>query len=433
MTRAFVIADDLTGAADTGLAFWMTGLSVTVLPDAQTGYAASTGDADVLALSTETRNTVDEASARATLRRVAERHLPLPLKPSTLVYKKIDSTLRGWVGAEVGALLDAMPGYVAWVVPAYPRQGRRVRGGVCTVQGVPLHETEFARDVKEMDGHSYLPAILERQVGERVAFVDAEAIRVGEEFASPASIAQSAAAAMRAAESRVVLFDAESNAAIDAVAEAGWKSGGAILWVGSAGLAKLLVAEMTRDDADEWEESRSRVPASDTPVVFVVGSQSIVAREQMAALTAAVTVRELVFAPNGEALPGGEEAAGNEQDMSAPLLLRLTPTVGPEDMLHAHRIAVADEFGRAAAETIQRVGSERILLTGGDTAAATLRHLGVVSLEMIAEVDDGIPFLRLRGGTADGAFVVTKAGGFGSPDSLLLAFALLSGEMEVVS
>src|SRR5688572_26448904 len=100
--KAYVIADDLTGAADTGLAFWKAGLSVVIVPDAAEATAA---DAEVVVLSTETRNLSSPKAAREAIRGMAERCLSHCADGSSLLlYKKIDSTLRGWVGAEISAL-----------------------------------------------------------------------------------------------------------------------------------------------------------------------------------------------------------------------------------------------------------------------------------------------------------------------------------------
>ncbi len=75
-----------------------------------------------------------------------------------LIYKKTDSTLRGNIGAELSALPEGRIHYV----PAYPGLRRTVRGGVLYVDGVPVHETAFARDpldpVKESDIRRLLEA-----------------------------------------------------------------------------------------------------------------------------------------------------------------------------------------------------------------------------------------------------------------------------------
>jgi DNA-binding transcriptional regulator YiaG len=163
MVRALVIADDLTGAGDAGLAFRKQGLSVWVSLAARGGEHGAAPDA--LVLSTGTRNR-SESDAGAVLRGLAERVAqtledPAPGSTPPLVYKKIDSTLRGWVGTEIKALLDHVPVPAAWVVPSYPKQGRRLEGGVYTVHGRPLHETEFAKEVCPVPADSRVQTLLD--------------------------------------------------------------------------------------------------------------------------------------------------------------------------------------------------------------------------------------------------------------------------------
>ncbi len=67
--------------------------------------------------------------------------------PQWLV-KKIDSTLRGNVGAEVAAMLQACKASAAIIAPAFPAAGRITRNGQCFVHERLLTDTEFASDPK---------------------------------------------------------------------------------------------------------------------------------------------------------------------------------------------------------------------------------------------------------------------------------------------
>ena len=89
--QCLLIADDLTGACDAGVQFALHGLRVRVPLSPADRY----GQTDVLAISTESRDTGLGAFHEA-LGRLS------PLRPGIL-FKKIDSTLRGNVGPEVAA------------------------------------------------------------------------------------------------------------------------------------------------------------------------------------------------------------------------------------------------------------------------------------------------------------------------------------------
>jgi uncharacterized protein YgbK (DUF1537 family) len=88
----------------------------------------------------------------------------------------------------------------------------------------------------------------------------------------------------------------------------------------------------------------------------------------------------------------------------------------------------AERLADAAAKILERSGSRQLILTGGDIAAAVCRRLRVEALEIVGAVEDGIPLVRLRGGMADGTLAVTKAGGFGTEESLYCAYKLLLGD-----
>jgi uncharacterized protein YgbK (DUF1537 family)/GNAT superfamily N-acetyltransferase len=113
-----ILADDLTGAADCGLAFLRAGFPVTV------GLGAAPGP--VAAIDLDTRRRPDAAAVRTAA-----------ASAEGLLYLKIDSTLRGHVAEEVRAALDGAGLARAVVAPAFPAQGRTVRGGQVHVDGRP--------------------------------------------------------------------------------------------------------------------------------------------------------------------------------------------------------------------------------------------------------------------------------------------------------
>ncbi|QOF74683.1 four-carbon acid sugar kinase family protein (plasmid) [Aminobacter sp. SR38] len=129
-----IVADDLTGALDTSAPFVASGLKVAVAmtPDA-TGKALAS-EPDVFAVSTASRALpVEVASAR--IRDVASRLMP---HAPGIVMKKIDSRLKGNVGAEADALAEASGREALVVAPAVPDQGRTTRDGAVVGRGVDM-------------------------------------------------------------------------------------------------------------------------------------------------------------------------------------------------------------------------------------------------------------------------------------------------------
>jgi uncharacterized protein YgbK (DUF1537 family) len=120
-----LVADDLTGACDAAVHFAIRGLRADVLYSRQ---AQATG-ARVLAITTESRD-LSPAEVRRAMTAAAA---AFPVDASTLVFKKIDSTLRGNTGLEIAAALDAFGCDAAVVCPAFPAMGRVVESGLLRI------------------------------------------------------------------------------------------------------------------------------------------------------------------------------------------------------------------------------------------------------------------------------------------------------------
>ncbi len=132
-----VIADDLSGAAEiAGLALRYQ-LSVEM-----TTFVKSQTDADVLVVSTDSRSMNEEDAVAVTKRTITA---ILKLNP-TLIYKKVDSVLRGHILAEIEVQLKEMKLDKAILIPTNPSLGRTIVEGQYYVQGKLIHETAFAKD-----------------------------------------------------------------------------------------------------------------------------------------------------------------------------------------------------------------------------------------------------------------------------------------------
>src|SRR5699024_1787942 len=142
-----IIADDLTGANDSGVQI------------AKHGYSTS-----VLFKIPETTEPLDEAIVIDTNARVLEKDAATAIvkKASdyikkcnyTHIYKKIDSTLRGHIGAEIEAMDDVFHPDFIIIAPAFPAYGRATINGVHYVNGVELAKTEVNADPTHPVKHS---------------------------------------------------------------------------------------------------------------------------------------------------------------------------------------------------------------------------------------------------------------------------------------
>jgi uncharacterized protein YgbK (DUF1537 family) len=119
-----IIADDLTGAGDAGAPFAARGYSTCIWLQ---GHAPTTR-CEIPVFETSSRH-LAPAEAYARVRTA------LTFAPGRRIFKKLDSTLKGNILAELEAIRDALPAAPIILAPAHPKMGRTIRKGVLFVHG----------------------------------------------------------------------------------------------------------------------------------------------------------------------------------------------------------------------------------------------------------------------------------------------------------
>ncbi|HEY0792299.1 MAG TPA: four-carbon acid sugar kinase family protein [Chthoniobacterales bacterium] len=434
-----IVADDLTGAADCGVACTAAGLdTVVILGEAAAADALA---AEAVAFDADTRSRRPEAAVAATARAV--RRLCGSGKVRVL-YKKIDSTLRGHFAAEIGAARQAhaelslgrgAAGAAPWlavVAPAFPATGRTVRGGRMFVRGVPLEETEVWRHA-EIPGVADVPALLQAHAGLSACAIPLETIRAGEKKVA-AALAHHSARGVHA-----VVCDAEIEDDLWVVAQAAARLNPVPTFAGSAGLARHLPAAFglsqgrgsaetsARPRSDQGGGTRVRpdrhLPAEAAgdraQLLFVVGSRSEVSYGQVAYLAREHGVA-VVTVPS-EALrrgPGGAEWQASSRRAQETLHSGedVAVVIGPTEGVHpAEGAALSKALAQFSIPlTSQAAG---LFCSGGETARAVLNAAGLLGIRLVGEVEPGVPLGRGEGRLA-GLPIITKAGAFGDAKTL---------------
>lgn len=400
MVRLGIVADDLTGAMDTGVQFAKEGLHTVVMLGEGT-----LPEAEMVVISTDSR---DEPADEA-YRRAKEAGLRLA---GRAIYKKLDSTLRGNLGPEIEGLLDGLGLGRALVAPAFPSSGRTTVGGCHMVHGVPLAESSFARDPLWPATESHLPTILARQTRRAVGHLDLSVVKRG---------ARAAADALRAESAPIVAADAETPDHLRTLALALAETKEGWLPCGSAGLAEewpmALGLERSRG-ALRWAEDRR-------PALVLSGSRNRASAEQLqrAAEEGYLRLVRLSADGNGES----EIAAGVARLLDEGSSVGLTTTFS--EYREGKGMATAERLAGIARLVLARSQVAGLFMTGGDIARATCRGLGATALQALGEVQPGVPAGVLVGGPHDGMKVVTKAGGFGSDRAIMESIDCLRGRL----
>ena len=399
--RFLIVADDFTGANDTGVQLKRYGIPVEVLLDGK----QSPGDIS-LVLDTESRALMAGAAGRK-VKRMLE---GVELSEFSFVIKKVDSTLRGNVAEEIAALDAVYQSELIVFAPAFPDLGRTTVRGVQQLHGVRISETEIGCDPKNPVLEDRLEQILRAAFEEDVRQYGLSEIR----------------GSLHLGEARICCFDSETNDDMQGVVRTAMASGKRVLWVGSAAIADMLLRTLRQV----------------RPAFAICGSVSDVTRRQIH--TAQQAGIHLVSVPVPEFLQGDAkketyvEAGSESLHRGGDVILLSSASYDRTEIERSVQAGkkcgmglpeigtyVQNLLGEIGAAVLEKNEIAGIFLTGGDTAMGFLQRIGARGSSIQEEIAIGIPKMRILGGEYDGMSAVTKAGAFGSDGDLLYALRKL--------
>lgn len=405
-----IIADDFTGALDTGVQFAARGIKTRVVVGADA--ALTHQNADVLVVDTETRH-LPAAQAYAAVEGLVQR---AKYAGFAYLYKKTDSALRGNVGAELTALLSASGSRQLAFLPAFPQMNRVTKNGVQYIDGVPVTESPFGVDPFEPVRHAAVTDLLAEQTDLPAASFPA--------LAADGSVP---------AEDGILVFDAATVDELRSTGRALLNNGGLRVLAGCAGFGAVLPELLGLGGADVT------CPALDPRLLVICGSVNAITLAQLDKAEQAGFTR-LRLTPHQKLMPDYWRSADGrmtldhiEETLAAhPYNIIETndeggnePTATAADALgltrEEMRVRIASGVGQLVGALFASPAVGTLLLTGGDTLLQCMNSVGVHELEPICEMEHGVVLARFGcGGTT--RYVITKSGGFGQAD-LLTALA----------
>ena len=422
-----VIADDLTGANANGALLTGKGFfSATCLDlegglDAFTGYSAVATSADSRLLSA--------GDAREKVRRTVARfmaHCPV------LVSKRIDSTLRGNIGAEIeGALLAmddaAVAGSekaIALVVPSYPSSGRITSGGYLVVHGIPLQRSPIAQDAATPVRATSIVDIIQEQSDWQCGFVSLRTILAGS-----AAIREEAFAHWKNG-CRILAFDAVTDDDVADIAEAFRETPFPVVSVDPGPFTAELAVRRIAPSGVEFTDR----------VLAIIGSTSELTRRQIEALRLAHTVHlvrldctalldpakranEIASAvtnvanasPSATVL--GVCTAERAEDVFSMDELSKRLGKAPNEISESINTALATIAEQVLARPELRIGG--LYTSGGEVTVSTIRQLGGQGFSVRDQVIPLAVYGHLLGGKAPDMSMITKGGFVGDTGSLV--------------
>jgi len=410
-----IIADDFTGANDTIAQFaklgfsTITTLDIDIVPELMKKY-------DVVAVDTESR-ALDAEKAYKLLLSLGNKIKEYANQ--TVFYKKIDSTLRGNITSEIRGLYDALRPDLIVFAPAFPKQGRTTKEGILMVKGVPVEKTYFGKDMRTPVRSSVLSSYFKVDFKGSYHHTSLDALRAGRIIDDINSV-------------KVMSFDVENDEDLKAIVQnIGKLDNKKIIWIGSAGLAEN-VAYYTIVGSQRGK-----------PILMVVGSANDLVREQVRVFVEEFSARILTVKIDALINNFEEESKRLEDEVSKALVtssdIVITISYSQEQIREGELMAqslnielsdfgliLAKRFGVLVSRLISHFGWNRfggLFITGGDIAISTIKSLGVDTLELRGEIEPGLPILKFKDKN-----IVTKAGGFGTMETLIKIAARLKIE-----
>jgi len=370
-----VISDDLTGCGDVGLHFADHGLRTIVHTSGLESFFKSfKPDAkwDVLVVDTESRCD-NPQKAYEKVKNVCKLFRELNIKR---IYKKIDSTLRGNIGAEADALFDELNIRELPFCAAFPSMGRTTIDGYQYVWGELVTETEFAREPRSPVNDAHIPTLL----------------KVKSKYSD-----------------RIKVYDARNQRDLKNVAKEIWDS---TAICGASGLAGELVRFWGKFTSGRRFKSKN-ITLGPKPVLIISGSLKTVTYEQIEDLKTkeGLLAVPIDFERNRVEIPGPKNG---KHILIYPRKSR--QKLNPEKIIGV--------LVRLAKGLCKGGLFSNLILVGGDTAFSICEALGIDTFQIISSISPGVAFSK----TLDGKYnFVLKPGGLGDEGALTKCLQFFEG------
>lgn len=402
MLKLLVIADDFTGALDTGVQFSNRGIQTLVSTEIEDVYDSIPRNIEVLVLNTESRHlSFDKAydKTKMIIKKAKRERIPF-------IYKKVDSALRGNISAEIKAVLDTSEQEVIPFLPSYPKMNRVLIDGYLYIDGVLVSESVFANDPYEPVTESNIVHRLEQEAGIKATLV------------SNCEVPKQAKG--------VCVFDAETDEELLRLATMLQNKNLLNVTVGCAGFAKIIADQL-------FPNAKDTTYTLEKPVVVLCGSINPITKKQIdyaekknypRISLSATQLLESHYWESDE----GQEKIEEYLYLMANQSLIIFETFNHQTMKHIeatktkkvlatkdYRFKIGESLGKLteALWTTNQVST--FLFTGGDTLFQSMEVLGVTAIKPIVEISPGVVLAIIKWNERE-LQVITKSGGFGEED-----------------
>ena len=413
MTQLLILADDFTGALDTGVQFASCGASTRVITGQDVSLREYAGTCEVLVVDAETRH-LSAGNARNVVFGYVTQAAGLEIPH---IYKKTDSALRGNIGAELAALLEASGEKSLPFLPAFPQMERNTQHGIHYIKGVPVAESVFGADPFEPVTCSDVPSLIALQT-------DLPAV--------------SCPAADLPDKEGIWIFDASSVEDLQHTADRLAETNRLHVLAGCAGFAAVLPKLLKLGNGKPLP-----IPSPGSSFTVICGSVNPITMAQVAFAEKAGFAHQRLEPEQKLSSEYWQTSEGQEMLQKLYRMLEENPHrildtndsgtnqktadyaarfgMGIQDI----RRAISDTIGYLVSRLFSHEAVGTLLVTGGDTLLQCMDYMGIHEIEPLGEMDAGVVLSRFtyRGVTR---YVISKSGGFGGETLLVDLAAALS-------
>lgn len=408
MVKLLIIADDFTGAIDTGVQFAASGVETRVITNLEYDFQkASEQSVQVLVLDAETRHLQPEQAYRliySLTKRASKSGIPF-------LYKKTDSALRGNVGSELKAVLDATHQPSLHFLPSFPKMNRIVKNGTLYIDGIPVQESVFGKDPFEPVTCSFIPDLIGKEIPVTV-------IESLQEWNNPSGI---------------LVYDAQTEKDLAETGKFLMEKEALHIMAGCAGFAAVLPHLLGLTGSEKKE-----IPFK-KHFLIACGSVNPITKKQVDYAETEGFSR-IRLTPKQKLDTGyyeteeGRNCLLSWQEIcrqNQPCILDTNDLSGKTDTLdyaQKHhismeelRVRISSTLGYVVKELVLSGIESTILITGGDCLTGFMKHIQCEEITPVCEIATGTVLSEIK--VAEQSFgIISKSGGFGQ-EALLVDLA----------
>lgn len=382
MKKMLLIADDFTGANDSGIKIVQRGYDASISLNCN-----ENSDSNINIIDTETRNLNKNKAYDIVDKTISNLE---NLSDYLVIYKKVDSTLRGNIRSEYEAIYKYLnPQYVIFA-PAHPNLGRTTKDGIQYVNGKRILDTEFSQDPEKPVTNDNIKNILADKMHHH--YID--------EIRKDLNIKPG-----------INTFDCEIYDDLLKIAQKSLEIDQRVLFIGSAGLCDALFDELIIKK----------------PVVGIVGSvssqnkESIEYCKKMGVPVIKITLMDYV---NNSYKNKVDQVICLLKENKDVIIVTSKDRIDYIETLEYLRennlktdLILSKLLKSISISLINEVDISGVFTSGGTTSIEFLKSIGATGTNLIDEIENGVIMNKIKGVSND-LYLVTKAGAFGNKKTI---------------